>query len=169
MIKNLKEEMRVLAEGKVEAYLEEDLALDFERMAELSPERSQYLWLLREHGTVLAKSDWLNYSNSPHFTKVSYYHPDQILAAYEVTVYELRGDDIFGTINPIEDYQAYYENLMNYALEGKNVTIGVFLTDGQVIKVKKQHDRNGFNYYRLLNELNLSESDVQKVRYLDFY
>lgn len=166
-VKSLKEQMKGLAEKKVKAYLESDLALDFERMAE-GRVGQHYLWLLRECGTVMANKDWLAYSNNPDFGTISYYHPNQILAAYEVTVEAIEGEELSGSIRKISDYSSYYETLMKKAVVSDRVKIGVFLTNGEVVELEKETQPQGFNYYCLLEELQLKEEEVSNVRYLDF-
>ena len=166
-VKSLKEQMKGLAEKKVKAYLESDLALDFERMAE-GRVGQQYLWLLRECGTVMANKDWLAYSNSPDFGTISYYHPNQILGAYEIIVEAIDGDQFKGSLRKISDYAQYYEALIKQAVVSDTVKIGVYLTNGEVLELEKESRPEGFSYYGLLDELQLKEEEVLNVRYLDF-
>ena len=167
VMKSLNEEMQVLAGKKVKAYLESDLALDVERMKK-GQEGRQYLWLLRDAGTVMARLDWLAYLNAPDFVEVSYYHPDDILAAYEITVTQIKGDELSGTIRKISNYSRYYEQMMTNAKVSTQAKIGVFLNNGELIEIEKPMNEKGFNYYRLLEDLRLKDEEVSKVCYLDF-
>lgn len=168
VMENLNQKMRALAEKKVKAYLEPDLALDFERMT-VGQVGDQYVWLLRECGTVIVKTNWLAYTNSPDFTHFSYYHPEQdILGAYEIQVNDITPEGLKGIIRKIKDYPQYHQETIRRAKESDRVVIGVVLKNGEMIQLEKSVNSGNLSYYQVLQELDLDESKVERMRYLDF-
>ena len=165
-LRNLNDIMQAEVDRHVDAFMQ-DLALDFEDLKREGGNK-RYVWLLRDCGTTLIRQECLAYRNTSAFVTFSYYTPNLIRAAFELEVESVDGDLLIGSLNPIQDHDAYYQKIRQGAGWSERAIFEVEQTTGQITQHQIEIGEEGILYAECLRLANIPVDQVARFKVLSY-